>query len=65
MTKKTVVSFFGRTGHYANIALKKEKKTVTAEWYTNNCSALVFEKMAKEWRLLPANGMWCFLQNTI
>lgn len=45
--KKMVASFFGRTGHYATIALE-DQKTVTAEWYTNNCLPLVLEKVREK-----------------
>ncbi|GBP47669.1 hypothetical protein EVAR_40065_1 [Eumeta japonica] len=40
--EKMAASFFGITGNYATIVLK-DKKTVTASWYTNNCLPLVLE----------------------
>ncbi|XP_073953007.1 histone-lysine N-methyltransferase SETMAR-like [Choristoneura fumiferana] len=45
--KKMVASFFGRTGHYATIVLE-DQKTVTAEWYTNNCLPLVLKKVREK-----------------
>ncbi|CAK1599114.1 unnamed protein product [Parnassius mnemosyne] len=45
--EKMVASFFGRTGHYATIILE-DLKTVTAEWYTNNCLPVVLEKVRKK-----------------
>lgn len=45
--KMMVASFFGRTGHYATIALE-DQKSVTAEWYTNKCLPLVLEKVREK-----------------
>lgn len=45
--KKMVASFFGRTGHYATIVLE-DRKTVTAEWYRNNCLPRVLEKVREK-----------------
>ncbi|XP_052753346.1 histone-lysine N-methyltransferase SETMAR-like [Galleria mellonella] len=45
--KKMVASFFGRTGHYATIVLE-DRKTVTAEWYSNNCLPRVLEKVREK-----------------
>lgn len=42
--KKMVAPFFGRTGHYATIVLE-HRKTVTVEWYSNNCLPRVLEKV--------------------
>lgn len=45
--KKMIASFFSKTGHIATIALE-DKRTVTANWYTNVCLPQIFEKVREK-----------------
>lgn len=42
--KKMIACFFGRSGHYATVALEN-KRTVTADWYVESCLPIVIEKV--------------------